>query len=394
MLEKARAAILTPQVVRLLGALDARGAETRVVGGAIRNALLETDVADFDVATTLEPLAASALAKAAGWKVVPTGIEHGTITVVIEGKPYEVTTLREDIATNGRHAEVRFGTDFRQDAARRDFTINALSMGADGVLHDYFGGLEDLAARRVRFIGDAHQRLKEDYLRGLRFLRFSATYGAGALEAEGLVAVVAEREGFAQLSRERVRQEFFKLLMAPRALAVLQEAEKAGLIRQILGLPVDSRRLEARLELGEADATARVFTLCVKHAGDIEHLRNALKLSNHELRALDKLEGATRLFAGQPPAAMRRLAADYPEVAREAVMQLGLEGGAAFIAAALAAMSPLPVFQLTGKDAAALGVAAGPEMGATLARARDLWMRRGCENSRDAQWACLKEAVI
>jgi poly(A) polymerase len=392
-LEAARAAILTPQVVRLLGVLDAVGAQTRVVGGAVRNALLGTPVADFDLATTQVPQAASALAKAAGWKVVPTGLEHGTITVVIEGRPYEVTTLREDIATNGRHAEVRFGTDFRQDAARRDFTINAMSMGLDGVLSDYFGGLEDLAARRVRFIGDARQRLHEDYLRGLRFLRFSATYGAGALDSEGLAAVVAARAGFARLSRERVRQEVLKLLMAPRVLTVLCEAENAGLVSEIIGLPVDITRLEARLALGEADGVARVFSLCVKGPREIEHLRGALKLSNHELKTLEMLHAALARFAGQPPAAMRALAADYPAVAREAVMQLGAEAGADFIVQGLAAMTPMPVFQLTGKDAAVLGVAAGPEMGAVLAKARALWMHRGCLSSHDAQLECLKAAM-
>jgi poly(A) polymerase len=383
--EAARAAVLTPQVLALLRALAAPGEETRVVGGAVRNALLGVDVADFDLATTLKPQEAARLAKTAGWRVVPTGIAHGTITVVIEGRPYEVTTLREDVATNGRHAEVRFGTDFRQDAARRDFTINAMSMGADGVLSDYFGGLEDLGARRVRFIGDARQRLCEDYLRGLRFLRFSATYGEGALDAPGLAAVVAERAGFAILSRERVRQEFLKLLMAPRALDVLKEVQSAGLVREILGMPVDVARLDARLALGAADAMARLFALCVTSADDIELLRAGLRLSNAEQKTLVALAAATSRFAGQPAAAMRVMAADFPALARAVVMELAVGAGAEFLAAGLAAIEPVPVFHLTGKDVAARGVAAGPAMGEALARARQFWLEAGCPDAIETQ---------
>jgi poly(A) polymerase len=389
-LEEARRAILAPQVRALLAAL---GGETRVVGGAVRNALLGARIEDFDLATALEPQAVMARAKEAGWKVVPTGIEHGTVTVVIEGKPYEVTTLREDIATNGRHAEVRFGTSFAQDAARRDFTINAMSMGADGVLHDDFDGLADLAAGRVRFIGEARQRLREDYLRGLRFLRFSATYGHTALDAAGLAAVEAGREGFALLSRERVRQEVFKLLMAPRVVEVMAQAQESGLISTILGLPVDIGWMQARINAGGAGVLARLFALCVRGAGDVEHLRAALKLSNAELKTLTQLEAATRRFAGVAPGDLRAMAADYPEVAHEVVAQLGLKAGKAFVAEALRGMDPLPVFTLTGKDAAALGVAAGPGMGAALARAREIWMERGCDNSRERQLACLKSAL-
>lgn len=389
----AREQVLTAPVMRLLEVLSPPGEETRVVGGAVRNALLGRRIEDFDLATSLEPLQTVQRAQAAGWRVVPTGLDHGTVTVLIAGQPYEVTTLREDIATNGRHAEVRFGGDFRQDAARRDFTINAMSMGLDGVLSDYFGGLEDLEARVVRFIGDAHQRLREDYLRGLRFLRFSATYAAGPLDAEGLRAVIAEQAGFAQLSRERVRQEFFKLLMAARVLDVLAEAQSAGLISAVLGLRVDVGRLGARIAAGEADAIARLFALCVRERGDVSHLRQALRLSNHEHSALAQLDAATTRFAGQAPEAMRALAADFPAVAHDAVLHLSLDAGPGFAARALDAMAPMPVFGLTGKDAMALGLEPGPRVGAALGKARMIWIGRGSQNSRDAQLECLKMAV-
>ncbi len=174
-----------PGAAAILKAFAEAGEETRIIGGAVRNALLGVDFADLDLATTALPQRTITIAEERGWKAVPTGIEHGTITIVIAGKPYEVTTLREDVATDGRHAEVRFGRDFHADATRRDFTINAMAVSADGRLHDFFDGLADLAARRVRFIGDPDQRLREDYLRALRFLRFSASYAVGPLDAPG-----------------------------------------------------------------------------------------------------------------------------------------------------------------------------------------------------------------
>ena len=163
-----------PALKRLIAALDGDGEETRIVGGAVRNALLGRPVADVDLATTATPDTVAARAKAAGFKPVPTGIAHGTVTVVADGAPYEVTTLREDVETHGRRATVRFGRDFRADAQRRDFTINALSVGADGTVHDHVGGLADLEAHRVVFIGEPAARIREDYLRILRFFRFHA----------------------------------------------------------------------------------------------------------------------------------------------------------------------------------------------------------------------------
>src|SRR3954452_4100597 len=164
----------------LLAVLDGGGEEARVVGGAVRNAILAEPIAEIDVATTALPTEVVRRAQAAGFKAVPTGIEHGTVTVVVHGQPFEVTTLREDVETFGRHAKVAFGRDWKRDAERRDFTMNALSAARDGAVCDYVGGLADVAARRVRFIGDAAARIAEDYLRILRFFRFHAAYGEGA----------------------------------------------------------------------------------------------------------------------------------------------------------------------------------------------------------------------
>jgi poly(A) polymerase len=206
-------------VTRVLELLDGNGEEARVVGGAVRNALLNVAIGDVDIATTALPDEVVRRAKAAGIKSVPTGIEHGTVTLVLDAHPFEVTTLREDTETFGRKAKVAFGRDWVGDAHRRDFTINALSVGPDGVVHDYVGGLEDLAARRVRFIGEAELRIAEDYLRVLRFFRIHAAFGAGEVDRAGYLACIGARAGLATLSAERVRMELLKLLVADGAVA-------------------------------------------------------------------------------------------------------------------------------------------------------------------------------
>ncbi|MEA2960031.1 MAG: poly(A) polymerase [Alphaproteobacteria bacterium] len=236
----------------LLAVLDGVGEEARVVGGAVRNALLAEPIGEIDIATTALPTEVIGRAQAAGFKAVPTGIEHGTITVVVHGQPFEVTTLREDVETFGRHAKVAFGRDWKQDAERRDFTMNALSAARDGTVYDYVGGLADVAARRVRFIGDAAARIAEDYLRILRFFRFHAAYGEGALDPAGLAACIAGRAGLDQLSRERVRAELLKLLLAKRAVPAIAAMTEAGLLDRILGgVPL----LASHAKMGTLEAT-------------------------------------------------------------------------------------------------------------------------------------------
>src|SRR3569623_2433182 len=222
-------------LARLMDILDRDGEEARVVGGAVRNALIGVPFHEVDVATTAVPDEIVRRAKAAGFMPVPTGSEHGTVTVVIDKHPFEVTTLRTDVETFGRHAKVAFGRDWRQDALRRDFTMNALSVSRDGTVYDYAGGLDDLATRHVRFIGDAAQRIAEDYLRILRFFRFHAAYGAGGHpDADGLAACIAARDGLAQLSRERLRMEMLKLVVAQHATPTLIVMSDAGLTLSIL----------------------------------------------------------------------------------------------------------------------------------------------------------------
>src|SRR3982075_2860245 len=220
---------------RVLALLGGNGEEARVVGGAVRNALLNIPLGDIDIATTALPDEVARRAKAAGIKCVPTGIDHGTVTLVVESHPFEVTTLREDTETFGRKAKVAFGRDWVRDAERRDFTINGLSVDAEGVVHDHVGGLEDIAAKRVRFIGDPNQRIAEDYLRILRFFRIHAAYGAGEPDRAGYLACIAARAGLANLSAERVRMEMLKLMVAHGAAVVITAKVDGALLLPIFG---------------------------------------------------------------------------------------------------------------------------------------------------------------
>jgi poly(A) polymerase len=213
---------------RVLALLNGDGEEARVVGGAVRNALLNIPAGDIDIATTALPDEVVRRAKAAGIKSVPTGIEHGTVTLVVDAHPFEVTTLREDTETFGRKAKVAFGRDWVRDAERRDFTINGLSVDAEGRVHDHVGGLADIAARRVRFIGDANQRIAEDYLRILRFFRMHAVYGADEPDRVGYLACIGGRAGLASLSAERVRMEILKIVVAEGAPVAVTAMADAG----------------------------------------------------------------------------------------------------------------------------------------------------------------------
>src|SRR5882757_1887695 len=220
---------------RVLALLNGDGEEARVVGGAVRNALMGIPIGDIDIATTAVPDEVVRRAKAAGIKSVPTGIDHGTVTLVVEGQPFEVTTLREDTETFGRKAKVAFGRDWVRDAERRDFTINGLSVDAGGLVHDHVGGLDDIAARRVRFIGDPKLRIAEDYLRILRFFRFHAAYGSGEPDRAGYLACIGASAGLAGLSAERVRMEMLKLMAAGGAAGSVQAMADGGLLLPVFG---------------------------------------------------------------------------------------------------------------------------------------------------------------
>lgn len=393
------ALLADPLVVQPLEFLNPPGEETRVVGGAVRNAILGVATADIDLATTLPPDKVISLAIAAGWSAVPTGIEHGTVTLIRDTAAIEVTTLREDIKTDGRHAVVRFGRDFRKDAARRDFTINALSLSRDGVVHDYFHGVADLAKHRVRFIGDADQRLREDYLRGLRFLRFSAAYGGGKLDAAGLDAVIRHREGFEGLSRERVRAEMIKLIEAEHAATVIRLAERDRLITGLLGVSAMPSDFSARLALegrgGEkrAPCLARLAALAVADEASVVTLRDSLKLTNAEERWLLHLVEVQYQFRVSGISALLMLGPEGADIGAEALRREALGRNNLTLLAELERVLNPPVFLLSGKDILALGVAPSPAVGRLLQATKIAWSKHGFPADEAAQRALLAECV-
>jgi len=381
-----------PRLATLFAALAPTGAETRVVGGAVRDALCGLPPHEIDLATTALPDVVMRAAAAAGIKAVPTGLEHGTVTLVVAGAPYEVTTLRQDVETDGRFAKVRFGGDFEQDARRRDFTVNALSLTPDGKFHDYVGGLDDLAARRIRFIGDAATRIREDYLRVLRFFRFNASHGEGEFDREGLHESILARAQLARLSRERVRAELLKLLIARRAPDVMRAMSQAGVIEVILGMgyPAQLERLAA-IEAARGkkpDALLRLAAFAVRTVEDAERLRDRLRLSNDEAA---RLAAAARTLAPlhgietPPPVSHLRemLFVCGARAARDGLALAFAASGAApddsrwLEAARYLDETPAPVFPLKGADLIARGLAPGKNLGATLNILQKAWIRAG-----------------
>ncbi len=381
------------RLARLIAALNGGGEETRVVGGAVRDALLGKPVADVDLATTATPDETIRRAKAAGFRTAPTGVDHGTVTVIVEGKPFEVTTLREDIETDGRHAKVRFGRDFEADALRRDFTVNALSADAAGRVYDYAGGLADIAARKIRFIGDARQRAREDYLRIVRFFRFHAWHGEGPLDREGLDAAIAERGGLARLARERIRAEMLKTMTAPGIAFVAREMSDAGILGLISGGVAYPERLRAFIDIERAreiapDPLARLGALLVVVEEDAARLAANWRLSNAEAARLR--QGAAALVerhgqeAPPPPGRLREtLMIHGRRAALDAVMLAQAEAGVApndigwTAAWRFLSDTPEPRLPFSGADLMARGVPAGRGMGETLKRLQALWIRAG-----------------
>ena len=374
------------EISRLLMLLNRDGEEARVIGGAVRNALLELPVGEIDVATTALPEEIMQRAAAAGGKAIPTGIEHGTVTVIFDHRPVEVTTLREDVETFGRKARVAFGRDWKTDAERRDFTINALSATADGVVHDYVGGLADIAARHVRFIGEPQRRIEEDYLRILRFFRFHAHFAVGAPDGAGLDACIRERAGLDTLSRERVRMEILKLLMAPRATPTLATMAECGILGMTLGgvafLASFENAVKAEAALGAVpDAVRRLGALGVWVAEDAERLTERLRLSNAESERLAALEHWWRVkpqFGEQSAHALlyRLGPVSFTDrvVTAWARSEAGVSDEAWLRLASLPERWTVPVFPLKAADFMRRGVAAGPALGAALHAAEAAWI--------------------
>jgi poly(A) polymerase len=338
----------------VMAALAAGGKQALFVGGCVRNALLGVPVADIDIATEARPETVVELARAAGLKPVPTGIEHGTVTVVSHGRGFEVTTFRMDLETDGRRAVVAFADDVADDASRRDFTMNALYVDADGQVIDPLGGLPDVLARRVRFVGDPHARIAEDYLRILRFFRFHALYGdpAQGLDSEALAACAAHVDGLARLSRERIGHEMRRLLKAPDPAPSVAAMAAAGVLAHVVP-GADPRALAPLVHL-EGQMPPRWLRRLAALGGDASDLR----LSRDETRGLEARQAA--LASGDGPAVMAfrhgaPAAEDAILIRAASLAALPPEGWQAEVARGAGASFPIRAADLPGLSGATLG---------------------------------------
>ncbi|NEI71452.1 CCA tRNA nucleotidyltransferase [Rhizobium lusitanum] len=398
---------------RVLSLLDADGGEGRVVGGAVRNSLMGLPVADIDIATTLLPETVVERAEAAGIKAVPTGIAHGTVTLVIDGTPFEITTLRRDVETDGRRARVAFSQDWQADAERRDLTINALYASASGEVVDLVGGLADLERRNIRFIGDAATRIAEDHLRILRFFRFFAYYGSGRPDADGLRACAAAKSKIATLSAERVWSEMKKLLAADDPGRALLWMRQIGILTEVLpetekwGIDAIPGLIAAEQALGwPAEPLLRLAAIVAPDTARLAKLAERLRLSKAEGAYLqawanapvvkDDISDAAfdRLLYRHDPSgvavrlklalsvARGKAEGDFEEMARVARLGRLLERVAKW---------KKPAFPLSGADALAAGVGAGPRVGELLAKLEQEWLDGNFSSNRAKLLARLKD---
>jgi poly(A) polymerase len=392
--------------MRVLQLLNVDDEQARVVGGAVRNALLGLPIHEIDIATTALPDEVIRRARAAGIKSVPTGIDHGTVTLVVDATPFEVTTLREDAETFGRKARVAFGRDWVRDAERRDFTINGLSVDTEGCVHDYVGGLDDIAARRVRFIGEPARRIAEDYLRILRFFRIHAAYGAGEPDRAGYLACIGGRSGLAELSAERIRVEILKLMVADGAVVAVNAMADGGLLLPIFGGVAYTGPFAALIGIEDAlglapDPVRRLGALAVAVTEDARRVASRLRLTNAETKALDSMGHRWWRLAGMDEArARRRLYRLGEDRYRDRLILAWARSGGAGDApswrefATLPARWTAPKFPLKAADFLARGLAQGPELGQALALSEDAWLAADFPLDQSTLEAIVDQAVV
>lgn len=408
--------MIEPDTRAVFAALAADGAEVRFIGGCVRDTLMKRAVRDIDLALAVAPGDTMALLHRAGIRAIPTGIDHGTVTAVIEHKHFEITSLRVDVETDGRRARVAFTDDWVADAARRDFTINAMSASIAGDVYDYFGGIEDLAQGMVRFVGNARERIVEDALRLLRYFRFFATYGRPPADLEALEACAERAADVSGLSGERVRGELFRILMADEPCDVIELMREFGVLAHVLPEAGGSEILRTlawletkaiRLDSVNPDPTRRLAALVATDATGAAALADRLKFSNRERRRLITAVAPPTLVTPDAPAHAIRQA--LHRLGIHAARDLALLGWATELAPTARLPRPRteawidllttidswrPVaFPLKGRDALALGLRSGPEIGAALRDVEAWWEAGGCIADREACLRRLGSAV-
>lgn len=379
---------------KLFALLNRDGEEVRVVGGAVRNALMNEPVSDIDCATTADPGLVMNWARAAGIRVLPTGLDHGTLTLLVDDQPFEVTTLRADVETDGRHAKVVFGRDWTQDAMRRDFTMNALYLDEQGRLYDpTHRGIADAKTRFIRFIGDADQRIAEDYLRVLRYFRFRAQYGQ-YFKDEDYRACLAAQHHLGDLSGERVGAEMTKLLTGKRVIATLQAMHEGGMLPALLrGVPRLTRfarllHLASVLRL-KPDLVLLLATLCVEVHEDSFRVAEAWRLPNRQRDGMVRLARTVRGIRGISEAEMQKLAYIHGKDLAVDLVLLALVRRQ--IRPDLTALSMMmrnldlwnmPLFPISGRDLLDSGMKPGPRVGEMIAILERMWIDSGFEMTR------------
>ncbi|MDC9701668.1 MAG: CCA tRNA nucleotidyltransferase [Alphaproteobacteria bacterium] len=392
-----------PGLQHVLSLLDARQGCTRIVGGAVRDALSGRPVTDIDLATSLLPHDVIERSVFCGLKVISTGLSHGIVTLLHEGRTYEVATLRRDVTTDGRHARVVFTKDWLEDARRRDFTINALYVDIHGDIFDPLGGYEDIISGYVRFIGDAAERICEDYLRILRFFRFSAKYGRGALDRSGLQACIEARHGIQRLSANRVGRELLYLLRVPVPESVLLKISETDILQGILCGVVHSVLLRAyfsieRMYKFEIDPFRRLLVLSCAIAGDAQRVGKRLALSRAEsIRLAAGSEGYERLSALMDDSCWMKIFYRCGiETYRDLVVMAWVRGVEKesshwYRIFCLPETWQIPVFPWSGADLVACGILPGPYIGHLLSRLEAMWIQEGFpDNAEHLQRIFLK----
>ncbi len=383
-------------VQKIFSILEESGAETRVIGGAVRNSILGLEVKEIDFATTATPDEVIALFKAKKVRTIPTGVEYGTVTVVLDSENYEITTLREDIKTDGRHAVVKFGKNWSKDAERRDFTMNALYLDRYGKLFDYTGGYQDCLDKKIEFIGSAEQRIKEDYLRILRYFRFMATFGFVEFDKETMSAILKNKNGLNQLSPERISMEMKKILVGSFAAEIIEKMVEIGLFQILTGGDVRLPQFQKLMQLSkslkfEINPTVMIYTLVISDSEDIDRVVEKMNFLNSERKRMHSIYEFTKVsILNLADLELTKLLYKYGrQTSFEGVLiqfingQLPVQESKLNLILRKLSEIEIPEFEISGKDLIAMGVKPGKQMGELLKRGESAWINSGFKLSKN-----------